>query len=313
MRDLGLVGGIPSSGSTLLMRLLSDRPGLVCLPETGLFAHGRNLLDFNGPEPAADLSLAVPWLDSAARSRQALGLTAEQWREIRSGYNDALGFAEARLAVPGCLLVEKTPENVFGFGTLLDHFPEMRVVVTTRDALGTAQSLMRRGFSLLDACLVWFGHAWAAVHALQAYPEQVFHCRYADLTRDPEGTTAAVAAHLFAGRQFAGEPGRGGEAIEGSARTLEATAWTRSVAGPVVAREPVNWLGNRFRVLFERTVFTVAPDRYVHGRDVERFLDGKTESVEPFVDERMRPVPHEPGSAMARILLSAHGPCRVGG
>ncbi|MCJ2165004.1 MULTISPECIES: sulfotransferase [unclassified Pseudodesulfovibrio] len=185
MHEVALIGGFSSSGSALLMHLLSREKGHPCLPETWLFALGQYLLDYSGLDyKCEDLRLSLLRLDTRAKLQEAPGMEHKAVDEILSAYRDSFAFAQDRLSVPECLFIEKAPENVFAFDVYLARYPEARVVVTSRDSLGVLQSLMRRGISMHDACLIWFGHAYAVCELMRKNPNLVFHCPYSLLTAD---------------------------------------------------------------------------------------------------------------------------------
>jgi len=73
VQDIFLIGGSPSSGSTLLVNLLKRYENLICLPETGLFSHGRNLIDLSMDFQEGDLTHYLPWLASDLKTSRVLG------------------------------------------------------------------------------------------------------------------------------------------------------------------------------------------------------------------------------------------------
>ena len=314
MHDVALVGGMPSSGSTLLMRLLAERKGIACLPETGLFAHGGRLFGFDEPEAdETDLGLRVPWLDTAAKLREALGVSGERLERAMAEHSDPFALARSLFDEPGCLLVEKTPENVFAFAAYLARDPEARVVVTTRSALGVTQSLMRRGFPMKEALLIWFAHGLAACELLRAHPDRVLHCSYATLTADPERAADRAADHLLAGRTFTGRcAGEHAALFERAYSELSMRAWTHSPLDPAVPREETNYLGNRFRLLRDRMRCATADGGRVSARWVEAVLEGNAPGPRPVDHGEVVPLDMTPASLLAQTLVAACRPAMAG-
>ena len=133
MQDIFLIGGSPSSGSTLLINLLGRHKNVLCLPETGLFAHGRNLTAMNaGGEAQGGLDWDVPWLKTQTKISQALGWRKEEFLQAQGQFETAFELIRHHIdPTQQYWLIEKTPENIFSMRRFLERRNNNRVVVTS--------------------------------------------------------------------------------------------------------------------------------------------------------------------------------------
>lgn len=267
MKGVILIGGAPSSGSTLLVNLLAKQPKLLCLPETGLFSHGRNLIDLTAPvERRSDLGWHLPWLLTAYKVAGALGWEISVYEQAGRHHRTAFDLLEAHIdRGRDRILVEKTPENVFAFREYLSMSADHRVIVTSRDLLGVVQSLVRRDFNLVEAFLAWFSHTFETVMLLADFPNQVFHCRYAELTSSPDKVIGQILDFLPLEPEQRyddseqREPNGGIETLlDVSAWKLTDTAWSRSPNDAPRANQSPNLLGLDFDMLKRLLLFRPA-------------------------------------------------------
>ena len=202
---LALVGGCGSSGTTLLIHLLSRHPQVASAPELNFFNHPESL-DLPRFAASIDDLLARRRLTPGYKQvatfmgpRSQLGID----RECLAGWaRSARDAAELHrmLARHVCErvgathFVEKTPTNVYAFAALAQRSPEIRLVHLVRDGRDVAASLARRGKSLYASGSRWLYDTLAGLRARghAGYLE----IRYEDLARDPAATLARVFAHL---------------------------------------------------------------------------------------------------------------------
>jgi hypothetical protein len=301
MQDIFLIGGSPSSGSTLLVNLLNRNKNLVCLPETGLFVHGRNLIDLSADIAGHNLGWHLPWLLTGVKVTKALGWSENEYDNAHSHYPTAFEFLRSRIDPDRKYwLIEKTPENIFAFEQYLGQSKKNRVIVTSRDALSVVQSLMRRGFNMLEGMLAWFAHSYESAQLMANYPSQVYHCAYDRLTREPEEVASEVVHFLgikdappaveeqpeidllsvnsSQGSSDVNEIYANTDSIqmllEISSWGLTDTSWLRSPAGVAQHSKPVNLIGLDYDMLMDRIVFNTPSRDLVRLADVENSLSG---------------------------------------
>lgn len=311
MKNLAIIGGMPSSGSTLLVELLSDRPDVLCLPETGLFSHGRNLVDLADDTDRHDLTWSLPWLSTGTKIAQALGWNASEFDRMGERYTTTLELLDERIERnPGTLVVEKTPENVFALSRYLDGDPNRRAVVTSRDAPSVIQSLMRRDFGLAEAAIIWFAYAYHIAGLLEAYPDRLFHCRYRTLTAWPRQTVDLLMRFLNRPCKPAPSKSSGADTNRDRIRSmlslsqweLTDTAWMRSPRQPPTAEAPVDMIGLRLGLILDRGVFVTRGHGPVRAADLEVVLNAHRVAVPVHAGPTHRLSPRV-GTPIGRCLL----------
>ncbi len=280
VQNIFLIGGAPSSGSTLLVSLLARQERVLCLPETGLFAHGRNLVDMSAPADARrDLGWNLPWLLTGPKVAAALGWPEDHYAQAAARHRTAFDLLRTNVDPEWrYALVEKTPENVFAFREYLSQSRDHRVVVTWRDVLGVAQSLLRRGFNLIEALLAWFAHSYETARLIADFPDQVFHCRYDRLTAHPHEEVARIITFLNIGDRWdersrapldngpgsvhprcdvQWNPSREGVSnlLAISSWGLSSTSWSHSPGAAARPNPPQNYLGQDFGMVMHRIAF----------------------------------------------------------
>lgn len=214
-----LIGGCPSTGSTLLSVMLDAHPSILCGPELTLFAHRffwnqsgeewrRSLLYFlergylstgepqwtlgNGFCPyAGPLQFdSLPWYGwSKAAFLDAVRNSSCAGEVIRQFYAPVLQSHGKRI------WAEKSPPNLYAFQEFLDCYPQGRVICLVRDARDVVCSLMRRqGGSFKKAVSTWLVET-AICEAYRQHPRVLF-IRYEDLVLDARNTIQRILTSL---------------------------------------------------------------------------------------------------------------------
>jgi hypothetical protein len=346
VQDIFLIGGSPSSGSTLLVNLLNRYDGLVCLPETGLFSHGRNLLDLCADVTQSDLRWYLPWLLTSTKVAHSLGWRENEYEEATKQFPTVFELLRSRIDPERKYwLIEKTPENIFAFEYFLTRSTTNRVVVTSRDALSVMQSLMRRGFSMIEAILVWFAHSYETVRLMTAFPSQVYHCSFQRLTTEPDQVASEIVEFLeivepphmvnkFSGSivnvmprdahssQSGSKSGAGRNTDGNSPAALEwlvtvkswrltDTSWSRSPFAKVEHSRPLNLLGLDFEVLMEQIAFRTRYHNLVRPMDVEKSLLSDHDELGSSAGFNGDPVKMQFGSTFTRTLAEHYVPLLI--
>jgi len=201
-----LIGGTPSSGSSLLSVLMNSHSSLCIGPELSLFSHPFFWME-RGSQWRQGLldGLATP-IYSLEPNRWTLrrgflpfshlcdtddlgwfGLTVLDLSDMISGCDDGLSFYRA-FSKRVCqyrgkrYFCEKSPPNLYSSSRFLSETGD-RVILTIRHPFDTIRSLLRRHLSFQSAISIWILDA-AMIHAL-ANRESVHVCRYEDLVTNP--------------------------------------------------------------------------------------------------------------------------------
>lgn len=224
-----MVGGSPSSGSTLLSVMLDSHPDILCGPELALFCH-----------PGfwrRDLSIRCPGVRLLYDHLDWYGTTSTRVHEMLSEYGP-LEFLErfygpiaARRGKTLC--AEKSPPNVYAMRDYLEAVPHGRCIVTMRDGRDVVCSLMRRGLSFHQALERW---VWSSSQAMAVLSDQrVMLIQYADLVTSPRQTLSRLINFL--------DVGRGLDAMlsRSSDRTDAIASWSRKPADPISAEPVGGW------------------------------------------------------------------------
>jgi hypothetical protein len=285
LERLILVGGTPSSGTTLLSVMLDAHPDIFCGPELGLLAHPAfyregfkhysqhllnsidscpwektdallNLQEGFCPYALMDTSnLSVYDLDGALL-KQLLQNSVDSDEFIRNLFTPMLTrHGKAFLA-------EKSPQNLYAFDSFLGRFPQGRVLYMVRDPRAVAASLIRRGMSLRHAIAIWLLES-AICERLDNHP-RAMRVRYEDLILD----TAVVLGDIFrfldvsqdvkAALEYSAHSSR----IKSDQSISRISTWTANPSQPI-SREPLeSWRGvldQASLAVMEQAVLVAAP------------------------------------------------------
>lgn len=195
------VGGAPSSGTTLLADLLDAAPGYACPPELYVYcfpeAYGFSKAFREAARDGIKARTAAPYgIDTAFFNTKYLpkvGMTAAQFDEALEMSDTLAEFMDrvgAHLAVlrakPVEVLVEKTPINANCANLFCDTQDGVYINVV-RDGRAVCASLMRRGYSLYEAALIWLYQTQKPTKR-----PNLLTVRYEDLVADPFMVTAKL-------------------------------------------------------------------------------------------------------------------------
>ena len=249
-----LVGGPPSSGSTLLSVMLDSHPEVVCGPETNLFAHpglwrqGADVTRFlTLPVEYEPIEEGVTW---ARPAEAALEYFAVSLADLVAGQEANPGIAglarqlfAAPLAAAGKRVAcEKSPSNIYAIAAALRAQPGMKAIVMVRDAPDILRSLERRKVKPNVAVYRWLTDTNLALDVHRTFgPERVHLVRFEDLIADPlavaEGLCAFLAVDSAGAEAMVTRSGSkrigSDDSIAGSKGA--AAVWTRKPDAPIRA------------------------------------------------------------------------------
>ena len=201
-----LIGGTPSSGSSLLSVLLDNHSQICCGPELSLFSHpffwskipkqdwfrvlrqkieDNDKLDdehniYNGfinHNCTVDL-LDLKWYGTNKDDLISLLETTEngadffiKWAQIQAHRHNKIVYCE------------KSPPNIFTCNYFVNSVPESICILCIRNPLDTISSLRKRGLKLYTAASIWLCEAY--IISLSKDKDSIYINRYEDLVNDP--------------------------------------------------------------------------------------------------------------------------------
>ncbi|MCP3958750.1 MAG: sulfotransferase [bacterium] len=203
MRPLFIVG-CPRSGTTLLAAMLGAGPGCVAVPESQFLPECRGALDRGEIDDNA--RSVFSWIQRHPRFR-LWGLDPDPAVLPSEGGPAALTRVMEWLAgqwagsvdrADAVVWIDHTPTHVRWGDTLLDLFPEARLVHLVRDGRAVAASLRPLDWGPGEpvAAARWWESRVAPGLALEtSRPDRVARARFEDLVADPEPALRRVCDH----------------------------------------------------------------------------------------------------------------------
>ena len=315
--NLLLIGGIPSSGSTVLMEFLSKYPRVISVPETGLFTNGSLFSKTSISDKENNLANGLPWIDIQKKISQALGKDTflpdfdqkstcpiHVLQNIIKPSNDEV-------------VIEKTPENIFAFDAYLSSDVNRKVIVCTRDIENVCSSLTRRKFTILESVIIWFSHAFLIWKILQKYPKQVFHFRYQEFCHSPSDILVKLGE--FLGENFPTIFSSKNDdnlnqktqqwlswQLKVSSWFLSDRYWSKKIDDSLEFISCQGQLGVSFEALLDVTVFKVSESMFLKPRSLDSVLsDGSDLNFLQGID-KINPIKLERSPLIIRSLLEAY-------
>jgi hypothetical protein len=245
---LGLMGGCGSSGTTLLVHLLSRHEEIGSGPEFNCFNHPEvyNLPSLRRAWPAMRRGRArpagyidVPVFMTHREHYRVDDQLIERWLAESASATEFVTALKDHLhsALDCHIVLEKSPTNVYCFRQASETLDGVRIVHLVRDGRDVVVSLMRRGFNLFGAGSRWL---YDTVRGLEARGSPAYlEARYEDLVSDPDGTCEQLLRHFGAGQPRAaleGSTGRRGEYNEQWLNRAEPRAWNQRPSDPISSR-----------------------------------------------------------------------------
>lgn len=202
------IGGCSRSGTTLLGAILGAHSECICPPEShfkvSVLRSCRTRDGDIDPEKALRL-IRMHW------RFKLWGLEIDPREAPDSSYADLLEWLVGRYAgsrgMAGSIWVDHTPENINYASTLLEIFPQARIVHIVRDGRGVAASILPLdwGPNTIVRAAPWWQAMVREGLALEALlpGDRIVRVRYEDLVRAPEETVQQLCQEL----ELAYEPG----------------------------------------------------------------------------------------------------------
>ena len=200
-----LIGGSPSTGSSLLRRMLNRHTEIFCGSETSLFAKTELFTDWE--EYKVRLFRPSHFGLSNAGWHNFIGLEIDKeygWsrKEVRQLIKNHFEFPDFVASFYSPILkrnnksiwAEKTPSNAFTLEVFLKTFEEGKIIHTARHPLDIIASLVNRGKSVYDAtalCLLNMSKALLS----ESDPRYIL-IKYEDLVQQPAETLMTLSGFL---------------------------------------------------------------------------------------------------------------------
>ena len=208
-----LMGGSGSTGSSLIRRMLDRHPQTFSGGELNFFNKEQIFNDWPsaGPKVINCLVKRRQWLRKRFTTSgwfpypghnllsEEYGWNKEELVRLLENSPTLEDFVSNFFSKPLGLhkashWVEKTPSNSYSFRAFLSHFPEGKVVHTTRNPYDAVASLVRRGFTPTFAAGIWVYNTGAALGARTS--SRYLAVRYEDLVDSPEEEVSTLLEFL---------------------------------------------------------------------------------------------------------------------
>lgn len=190
-----MIAGMARSGSTLMQLVLSKHNGLFTMPETHFYeelARVGGMVELSHEQAMQLLarlqekqylvSEKVQMLEPSV-PRQGIHCDA-LFKQIMDSYRPTNDRQQEQL-----IWLEKTPGHLFHLHSVLSRQPDIKVVLTSRNAEDFSQSIMRTRWAPenLDGVIALWNESVRYIAELQkSFAERVLHIRYEDMVVAPE-------------------------------------------------------------------------------------------------------------------------------
>lgn len=197
-----LIGGSPSTGSSVFRQILNRHPQVFCGPETNLFCYRELYQNWQSARHRMFLPRTLGLQKADVRLIRGLhiedpeiGWTRNALHRLIKAHKSFPGFCDAFFAKPmekyeKVHWAEKTPANVLQFKRFMQRFEEAYIVHVVRNPYDTVASLVARGMSAYQAAsiyLLYTAHG-LALRGIPGYLE----IQYESMVRDTAGTLEAA-------------------------------------------------------------------------------------------------------------------------
>ena len=223
-----IIGGSPSTGSSLLRRILNRNSAILCGEETSVLTKEALYLDWSNNKNKL-LSRSYAGLSSMGwhhliglTNADSYGLQQPDIQELIESSSDDLSsfvngfFARELKRTNKSVWAEKTPANAFAFKYFLDLFPNAKVIQTVREPFDTISSLYNRGVSILDAVSLYLLNTAAGLELIS--DDRFKLIKYEDLVSDDSDLIPELCAFLnvqFEAQMLEAEASDGSDHMKG--------------------------------------------------------------------------------------------------
>lgn len=202
-----LIAGLPRSGSTLLQAILNQSDSTFTMPEMHFFEQAKKISEY----PYMSKNQVLELLEILKNKwKISTGSLAEKVRAYSVNSNIDLCELYFRLIdqhrpgeVDFLIGVEKTPGNLFALDELLKRKCNIKVILTSRNPLDFANSLIKQSWSpdsISKICRLWNQSMIKINELRKKYPARVMVLDYSEMISKPE--KAFAGAYKFTGLEW---------------------------------------------------------------------------------------------------------------
>lgn len=190
-----IIGGSPSTGSSLLRQILNRHSKIVCAHETHIWAKKDIVKNWDGLKQKLNVVKVLKLRDAGLFPFKGINkveipnFTDVQFNELVNHNHNIFSFFEGFMKrfydlKPGQIFAEKTPGNVVNFKDILELNEKLACVHTIRNPYDTIASLVARGKSIPEATGFYLMNCSKALNA--GVDKRMITIRYENLVQDPQ-------------------------------------------------------------------------------------------------------------------------------
>lgn len=193
------VVGYPRSGTTITASCIGRHPDIAMPPETQFFfevAAEETSLD---RQRIAELLTESRMRDLELDPEAVLALCPETGCDRRTLFDAILTAYTDKVGKPRA--GEKSPMHIHHVPTLLEWYPDARIIYIMRDGRDAVHSIMGVPWthdSIVRHCISWIKVVRQANDLIQRYPQSIFKINYEALLASPESVLKNVCAFIEA-------------------------------------------------------------------------------------------------------------------
>ncbi len=193
-----LIGGSPSTGSSVFRQILNRHPNVFCGPETNLFCFPELYQNWNKARRRILFHAMMGLRNTDVRiirgvhlEDKEFGWTLQEVKKLIAIHQSFPLFCDTFFAKPLSRngkehWAEKTPANVLQFPAFMKSFEDAYIIHTTRCPYDTVASLVSRGMSTYQAASIYL---YYTAHGLSSrHMPGYLEARYESLVKDAAAT-----------------------------------------------------------------------------------------------------------------------------
>ncbi len=203
-----LIGGSPSTGSSLLRRILNRHSDIFCGPETSIFAKPVLYTNWNDkrhkilrpsvfglPNAGFHHYIGIDLDDEYGISKNTCGEMIKKSENLSEFAN--LFYTPILERSEKTVWAEKTPANAFTLHHFLTEIPDSKVIHIVRHPLDVISSLFNRGKTVYEAIALYLLNTQSGLWSIE-HPDH-YMLKYEDLVSEPKDAVEDLCSFLEVG------------------------------------------------------------------------------------------------------------------